>query len=61
MICSPAIYGVTMDIFKLLGTIAIDNTKANSAIDETAKKAESGGKKTDSAYKKIGESAWAFD
>lgn len=46
-----------MDIFKLLGTIAIDNTKANSAIDETAKKAESGGKKTDSAYKKIGESA----
>lgn len=50
-----------MDFFNLLGTIAIDNTKANSAIDETAKKAESGGKKTDSAYKKIGESAWAFD
>lgn len=41
-----------MDFFNLLGTIAID---------ETAKKAESGGKKTDSAYKKIGESAWAFD
>lgn len=46
-----------MEIFKILGTIAVDNDKANRAIDDTAKKAESGGKKTDSAFKKIGESA----
>lgn len=46
-----------MELFKLLGTIAIDNAQANSAIDDTAKKAESGGQKTDSAFQKIGESA----
>ena len=46
-----------MELFKLLGTIAIDNGQANRAIEDTAKKAESGGQKTDSAFQKIGESA----
>lgn len=46
-----------MDIFRILGTIAIDNEAANRAIDDMAQRAESGGKKTDSAFKKIGESA----
>lgn len=46
-----------MELFKLLGTIAIDNDQANRAIDDTAKKAESGGKQTDSAFSKIGQSA----
>ena len=46
-----------MELFKLLGTIAVDNAKANKAIDDTATKADQGSKKTDSAFKKIGESA----
>jgi hypothetical protein len=46
-----------MELFKLLGTIAIDNAQAQKAIDETTTKADSGSKKTDSAFKKIGESA----
>lgn len=46
-----------MELFKLLGTIAVDNAQAKKAIDETAEKATSGSKKTDSAFKKIGESA----
>lgn len=46
-----------MELFKLLGTIAVDNTQAKEAIDDTANKAEAGSKKTDSSFKKIGESA----
>ena len=46
-----------MELFKLLGTIAVDNAKANAAIDDTAKKADAGSRKTDSSFKKIGESA----
>lgn len=46
-----------MELFKLLGTIAVDNAEANRAIDDTAAKADQGSQKTDSAFKKIGESA----
>ena len=46
-----------MELFKLLGTIAVDNAQAKEAIDDTANKAEAGSKKTDSFFKKIGESA----
>ena len=46
-----------MELFKLLGTIAVDNAQANMAIDDTAAKADQGSQKTDSAFKKIGESA----
>lgn len=43
-----------MELFKLLGTIAIDNTKANSAIDETTDKAKAGEMETSDAFSKIG-------
>lgn len=46
-----------MELFRLLGRIAVDNAQANDAIDDTASRAERGSKKTDSAFKKIGESA----
>ena len=46
-----------MELFNLLGTIAVDNAQAKEAIDDTANKAEAGSKKTDSSFKKIGESA----
>lgn len=46
-----------MELFKLLGTIAVDNAQAQKAISDTAKEAETGSKKTDSSFKKIGESA----
>lgn len=46
-----------MELFKLLGTIAVDNSQAKKAIDETAEKAATGSQKTDGAFKKIGESA----
>lgn len=46
-----------MELFKLLGTIAVDNSQAKKAIDETAEKAAAGSQKTDGAFKKIGESA----
>lgn len=43
-----------MELFKLLGTIAVDNTKAKTAIDETTDKAEEGSNKTSEAFSKIG-------
>lgn len=46
-----------MELFRLLGRIAVDNADANNAIDETANRAEQGSQKTDSSFKKIGESA----
>lgn len=46
-----------MELFKLLGTIAVDNAQAKQAIEETASTADKGSKKTDSSFKKIGESA----
>lgn len=48
-----------MEIFRLLGTIAIDNATANSAIDETTGKAESSHSKIGDAFKKIGNAALA--
>ena len=46
-----------MEIFTLLGTIAVDNEQANQAIDETAGKAEGAEQKTSSAFSKIGGAA----
>lgn len=46
-----------MELFKLLGTIAVDSTQARQAIEDTAAAAEHGSGKTDSSFKKIGESA----
>lgn len=46
-----------MELFKLFGTIAIKNSEANNAIDETTGKAESASGKVVTAFHKIGESA----
>jgi len=43
-----------MELFKLFGTIAINNSEANSAIDATTGKAETGQGKMVDAFKKIG-------
>lgn len=43
-----------MELFKLLGTIAIDNSKANESIDDTTGKAEQSESKMSAAFKKIG-------
>lgn len=43
-----------MELFRLLGTIALDNTEANNAIDETTTNAENSSTKTSDAFKKIG-------
>lgn len=43
-----------MELFKLLGTIAIDNTEANKALNETAKNAGSSSKEVESAVNKVG-------
>ena len=46
-----------MELFKLLGTIAIDNEKANQALEETSQKAGQTGEETSGAFKKIGGAA----
>lgn len=46
-----------MELFKLLGTIAVDNERANQAIDETANKADESSDKTSGAFQKIGHAA----
>ena len=43
-----------MELFKLLGTIAIDNTAANQSIDNTTDKAENSHSKISNAFSKIG-------
>lgn len=43
-----------MELFKLFGTIAVQNTDANTAIDETTGKAQSSENTMVSAFKKIG-------
>lgn len=43
-----------MELFRLLGTIALDNTEANNAINETTANAENSSTKTSDAFKKIG-------
>lgn len=43
-----------MELFKLFGTIAIENSEANASIDETTGKASGAGDKISSALKKVG-------
>jgi predicted nucleic acid-binding Zn-ribbon protein len=43
-----------MELFRLLGTIAVENEQANRAISETSSQAEEGSNKTSEAFKKIG-------
>lgn len=46
-----------MELFKLLGTIAVNNEAANQAIDDTKNKANEAGAETESAFSKIGGAA----
>jgi phage-related minor tail protein len=46
--------GKSVELFKLLGTIAIDNTEANKALNETAENAGSSSKEVESAVNKVG-------
>ena len=46
-----------MELFKLLGTVIINNQQANEALTETAEKAEDTGKETESTFSKIGTAA----
>lgn len=46
-----------MELFKLFGTIALDNTNANQGIDETTDKAEKAHPKISKAFSKIGDAA----
>lgn len=46
-----------MELFRLLGTIAIDNTEANQSLDDTAKKAEDSANEAEEAFQKIGGAA----
>ena len=46
-----------MELFKLLGKIAIDNEEAIKAIDDTSRKADASSKETESAFAKIGGAA----
>lgn len=48
-----------MELFKILGTIAVTNADANDAIDETTGKAENSADKVGSAFSKIGKAALA--
>lgn len=43
-----------MELFKLFGRIAIDNTEANNALDETTTRANATASETESAFTKIG-------
>ena len=43
-----------LELFKLLGTVAIDNSKANKELDETTEKVKQSENKMSSAFKKIG-------
>jgi hypothetical protein len=46
-----------MELFKLLGTIAIDTTEATKALDETTEKAQDSSQETESAFGRIGSAA----
>ena len=46
-----------MEIFKLLGRIAIDTTEAEKALDDTKQKAQDTGQESESAFSKIGNAA----
>lgn len=43
-----------MELFRLLGTIAIDNTEANNALNDTSQRANDAADETESAFGKIG-------
>ena len=43
-----------MELFRLLGTIAIDNTEANNALNDTSTRANDTANETESAFSKIG-------
>lgn len=45
---------MSMNLFTLMGTIAVNNTAANNAIDDTTGKAETSESRISSAFKKIG-------
>lgn len=49
-----------MELFKLLGTICIDNANANKAIDDTTGKAKGSESKMTAAFKKIGTAVAAY-
>lgn len=46
-----------MELFRILGTIAIDNDAANTAIDETANRAENADTRTTGAFSRIAKTA----
>lgn len=46
-----------VELFKLLGTIAIDNEAANKAIDDTSERAQTSSRETEGAFSKIGGAA----
>ena len=46
-----------IEIFRLLGTIAVDTNQAEKALDDTAEKAENTGNQSSSAFQKIGSAA----
>ncbi len=43
-----------MELFRLLGTIAVDNTEANKALEDTSQKANASANETQEAFGKIG-------
>ena len=43
-----------MELFRLLGTIAIDNTEANNALEDTTTRANNSANETESAFGRIG-------
>lgn len=43
-----------MELFRLLGTIAVDNTNANEAINDTTNQAREGSEQTSNAFTRIG-------
>lgn len=51
---------VSIELFKLLGKIAIENQSANEAIDETTDKAENASESMSDSFKKIGGAVVAY-
>ena len=49
-----------MELFRLLGTIVVDNERANRAIDETGEHASEASNETQTAFQKIGGAAGAI-
>ena len=49
-----------MELFRLLGTIVVDNERANRAIDETGEHASEASNETQAAFQKIGGAAGAI-